>query len=192
MIWNAAGFFTGRPAVGGAGCRATSCCSPACSPTREAGAGLVLKLHFVSVYTFLTAAELWRERRKRLLRAGSRFWCRCFTAAAFCPIPLASLLPPTASRLRQWVGGRCSRLETISTSSAWLFIVLALARSGSFAFIGCRVDRRQDRLLNRPASWKGARILMVRQTLRGRPVSVLMFTSTIQVDQRPPWPRGGR
>jgi hypothetical protein len=38
----------------------------------------------VAAYTFLTAAELWRERRKALITAGRRCSCRCCMARSCC------------------------------------------------------------------------------------------------------------
>src|SRR5579864_6262234 len=71
MIWSAARLFHGRPIAWsgmflGAGLWVASCSVPmfANSPSLRVLASAVI----VAVYTFLIAAELWRERRKPLIR----------------------------------------------------------------------------------------------------------------------------
>src|SRR5438105_9841792 len=70
MIWNAARLFHGRPVLWGALAAGSATWLFACLFTDflEWGAArIVLSSMIVSAYTFLTAAELWRERRKHLL-----------------------------------------------------------------------------------------------------------------------------
>src|SRR3984885_12961809 len=71
MIWSAARLFHGRPVRWGAMCFgavvwAAACMLPAMPQTPAAR--IILSSIIVATYTFLIATELWRERRKSLIR----------------------------------------------------------------------------------------------------------------------------
>src|SRR6202161_1812866 len=71
MIWSAARLFHGRPVLWGSMCLGAvvwlaACFSPAFNDS--AASRLTLSSLIVATYTFRTAGELWRERRKSLLR----------------------------------------------------------------------------------------------------------------------------
>src|SRR3984885_10908256 len=71
MIWSAARLFHGRPVRWGAMCFGAvvwlgACMSPA-APATPADR-IVLSSIIVATYTFLIAGELWRERRKSVIR----------------------------------------------------------------------------------------------------------------------------
>src|SRR3979409_1580082 len=71
MIWSAARLFHGRPVLWGSMIAGGTVWFVACmfpEFVHSAMARIVLSSAIVSVYTFLTASELWRERRKHLLR----------------------------------------------------------------------------------------------------------------------------
>ena len=74
MIWNAARLFHGRPVLWGALAAGGIAWFIACMLpdfSEWAIGRIVLSSCIVSTYTFLTASELWRERRKTLLRTAS-------------------------------------------------------------------------------------------------------------------------
>src|SRR5262249_46851004 len=93
MIWSAARLFHGRPLLWGAMCTGaivwlTACMLP--DFAQWAMARIVISSLIVSTYTFLTAAELWRERRKTLLRRWPAIFVPILHGAVFLfPIPLA-------------------------------------------------------------------------------------------------------
>ena len=75
MIWSAARLFHGRPVLWGAMCAGAMVWLIGCLVPEFAQSLLtriLLSSMIVSAYTFLTAAELWRERRKTLRRRCSR------------------------------------------------------------------------------------------------------------------------
>src|SRR5712672_698131 len=97
MIWNAARLFHGRPVLWGALAAGATTWLIACMSTEfveSLPTRIVLSSLIISIYTFLTAMELWRERRKHLLRRWPAIFVPMLHGLVFlCPIPLASLLP---------------------------------------------------------------------------------------------------
>jgi diguanylate cyclase (GGDEF)-like protein len=141
-------------------------------------ARIALSSCIVAVYTFLTAAELWRERRKTLLRRWPAIFVPILHGAVFLfPIPLASLLPSdggVVSLASGWIA--IFTLETMLYVVGTAFIVLVLAKERTV-----RIHRdaaSTDELtgiLNRRAFFAAAQQLVARQAKKGEPVSVLMF-----------------
>jgi diguanylate cyclase (GGDEF)-like protein len=181
MIWNAARIFHGRPVLWGAMCAGAIAWLFACLfPDFVAWtlARIVLSSLIVSAYTFLTAAELWRERRKTLLRRWPAIFVPILHGAVFLfPIPLASLLPADGglvSLASGWIA--VFALETMLYVVGTAFIVLVLAKERSV-----RIHRdaastdEMTGLLNRRGFFAAAHQLVARQAMKGEPVSVLMF-----------------
>src|SRR6266849_5883694 len=181
MIWSAARIFYGRRVLWGtmfAGAIAwlVSCLFPEFAGW--AGARITLSSIVVSAYTFLTAAELWRERRKTLLRRWPAIFVPILHGAVFLlPIPLASLLPADrgiVSLASGWIA--LFALETMLYVVGTAFIVLVLAKEHTL-----RVQRDAaltDELtgaLNRRGFFAAAQQLLAQQARNGEPVSVLMF-----------------
>src|SRR5215831_1984503 len=97
MIWSAARLFHGRRVLWGAMCAGATVWLIGClipEFTQSVLARIMLSSVIVAAYTFLTAAELWRERRKTLLRRWPAIFVPILHGCVFLfPIPLASLLP---------------------------------------------------------------------------------------------------
>jgi diguanylate cyclase (GGDEF)-like protein len=181
MIWSAARIFHGRrilwaamfagAAVWLAGC---SIADIAQSPPSR----IVLSSLIVSSYTFLTAAELWRERRKTEVRRWSAIFVPILHGAVFLvPIPLASLLPTergVVSLAGSWIS--VFALEVMLYVVGAAFIVLVLAKERSL-----RVQRdaaltnELTGMLNRRGFFAAARQLLARHAKSRAPVSVLML-----------------
>jgi hypothetical protein len=86
MIWSAARIFHGRPVLWGTMTAGAMVWLGGCTMAdfaQSAPARIVLSSIIVSTYTFLTAAELWQERRKSVLQGCPRSSCRCCTAQSF-------------------------------------------------------------------------------------------------------------
>jgi diguanylate cyclase (GGDEF)-like protein len=181
MIWNAARLFHGRPVMWGwmfAGSIAwlAACLAP--EFVESALARIVLSSLIVASYTFLTAAELWHERRKTLLRRWPAIFVPMLHGAVFlAPIPLASLLPAEGgivSLASGWIA--IFALETMLYVVGTAFIVLVLAKEKSVRALrdAASVDDLTG-LLNRRGFFAAAHQLVRRQAKRQEPVSVLMF-----------------
>jgi len=97
MIWSAARLFHGRPVLWGAMFLGSVVWLAACMAPAFAyadAARLVVSSLIVAIYTFLTAAELWRERRKSLIRRWPAVFVPMLHGAIFfSPGALASLSP---------------------------------------------------------------------------------------------------
>src|SRR5205823_8240030 len=100
---------------------------------QSAAARIMLSSIVVSGYTFLTAAELWRERRKTLLRRWPAIFVPILHGAVFLfPIPLAGVLPAergVVSLASGWIA--VFALETMLYVVGTAFIVLVLTKERS-------------------------------------------------------------
>jgi diguanylate cyclase (GGDEF)-like protein len=181
MIWSAARIFHGRRVLLAAMSAGAIAWLIACMVPEFAywtTGRIVLNSLIVSAYTFLTAAELWRERRKSLLRRWPAIFVPIMHGAVFLlPIPLASLLPAErgiVTLASGWIA--VFALETMLYVVGTAFIVLVMAKERTV-----RIQRdaaSTDELtgiLNRRGFYVAAHQLVARQTKKGEPVSVLMF-----------------
>src|SRR5215510_519764 len=181
MIWSAARIFHGRPVLWGAMCAGAIIWLGAYLVPEFAqrpAVRMMLSSLIVATYIFLTAAELWRERRKTSLRRWPAIVVPIMHGAVFlAPIPLANL--------------RLSESGLVSVASGWMavfaletmlyvvgtaFIVLVLAKERTLRLQ--RDAASTDELtgiLNRRGFFAGAQQLLARQAKTHEPVSVLMF-----------------
>src|SRR4051794_7971610 len=90
MIWNAARVFHGRRVLWGAMATGATIWFLAClfdDFVHSASARIILSSLIVATYTFLTASELWRERRRTLLRRWPAIFVPMLHGMVFlCPI----------------------------------------------------------------------------------------------------------
>jgi diguanylate cyclase (GGDEF)-like protein len=179
MIWNAARLFQGRRLLWGAMLAGAITWLIACMFTAfvEAdGARIILSSLIVSSYTFLTARELWRERRKHLLQRWPAIFVPVLHGAIFLlPIPLASLLPDDRGMLASgWIA--VFALETMLYVVGAAFIVLVLAKERALRMHkAAALTDPMTGLFNRRGFLDSAKTLMARQLQCGEPISVLMF-----------------
>ena len=100
---------------------------------QSAIARIVLSSLIVASYTFLTAAELWSERRKSLIRRWPAIFVPILHGAVFLfPIPLASLLPSDggmASLASGWIAVFVLEVMLYMVGTAFIVLVLAKERS---------------------------------------------------------------
>jgi diguanylate cyclase (GGDEF)-like protein len=181
MIWSAARLFHGRPVLWGAMCAGAMVWLIGCLVPEFAQSLLtriLLSSMIVSAYTFLTAAELWRERRKTLLRRWPAIFVPLLHGAVFLfPIPLAGLLPSdggVVSLASGWVA--IFTLETMLYVVGTAFIVLVLAKERTVRIHkdAALIDELTA-IPNRRAFFAAAEDLIARQAKKHEPVSVLMF-----------------
>jgi diguanylate cyclase (GGDEF)-like protein len=181
MIWSAARIFHGRPVLWVAMCAGAIAWAVACLVPEFAHltlARIVLSSLIVSAYTFLTAAELWRERRKTLLRRWPAIFVPILHGAVFLfPIPLASLLPAErgiVTLASGWIAVFALETMLYVVGTAFIVLVLAKERTVRIQRDAASIDDLTG-LLNRRGFFAAAHQLVARQAKRGEPVSVLMF-----------------
>jgi diguanylate cyclase (GGDEF)-like protein len=181
MIWSAARLFHGRDVLWGAMVAGATVWLLACmipeflqsAPTR-----IVLSSLIVAAYTSLTAAELWRERRKRLLRRWPAIFVPILHGAVFlCPIPLASVLPDDngiVALTSSWIAVFALEVMLYVVGTAFIVLVLSKERAVRIQKDAASTDDLTG-VPNRRGFLEAARLLSVRETQKGLPVSVLVF-----------------
>lgn len=181
MIWSAARLFHGRRVLwvwmlAGAAVWLAACFYP--DFAHWTVARIVLSCLIISTYTFLTAAELWRERRKTLMRRWPAIFVPILHGAVFLfPIPLASLLPSEGgmvSLATGWIAVFGLEVMLYVVGTAFIVLVLAKERSVRVLRDAASTDELTG-LLNRRGFFGAAHELVHRQARRQEPVSVLMF-----------------
>jgi diguanylate cyclase (GGDEF)-like protein len=139
---------------------------------------IVLSALIVATYTFLTAFELWRERRKSQIRRWIGIFVPILHGSIFLvPIPLASLMPPEnglVSLTSGWIA--IFAIEALLYAVGMAFIVLVLAQD---RVVHVHKTAAETDLLtgvfNRRAFLAGANKLMTTQSKRRGQVGVLLF-----------------
>ncbi len=181
MIWSAARIFHGRPVLWGAMVAGAVVWLAAClipEFIESVKARIVLSSIVVSSYTFLAAAELWRERRKRL----SRYWPAILVPVLhglifLCPIPLAGALQADDGMVilaDGWVAVLVLEVMLYVVGSAFIVLVLSKERTVRIHRNAASTDDLTG-LLNRRGFVCAARLLIDRCKQKRDPVSVLVF-----------------
>jgi diguanylate cyclase (GGDEF)-like protein len=141
-------------------------------------ARIALSSIIVSVYTFLTARELWRERRKTFLRRWPAILVPLLHGMVFlCPIPLASFLPTENGMViltTGWVAVFMLEITLYVVGTAFILLVLSKERSVRIHRDAASTDDLTG-LLNRRGFVAAARKLIERNDKKSEPVSVLVF-----------------
>ncbi|HEV3370931.1 MAG TPA: GGDEF domain-containing protein [Xanthobacteraceae bacterium] len=180
-MWNAARVFHGRPVLASALTGGAAIWLLACAFTDFAqwpAVRIVLSSVIVASYTFATAAELWRERRKTLRRRWPAIFVPMLHGAVFLfPIPLASLLPADRGIMTLstgWVA--LFVLETLlyAVGTAFIVLVLATERSMRIHRDAAMTDELTG-LLNRRGVLQAAQQMIMQQARKREPISALMF-----------------
>jgi diguanylate cyclase (GGDEF)-like protein len=181
MIWSAARIFHGRPVLWGSMCLGavvwlTSCFSPAFM--ESAASRLVVSSLIVTTYTFLTAAELWRERRKSVIRCWPAVFVPMLHGAIFLfPVVLAGLsIDGIGGRSlgTGWVAVYAIEVVLYVVGAAFIVLVLAKDRTVRQYKLAAATDPLTE-LLNRRGFFEAAREMMSGRRASKEPVSVLAF-----------------
>src|SRR4051812_8819241 len=131
MIWNAARLFHGRSIfwtalAAGPVVWLLACINPQFSASLAAR--IVLSSVIISIYTYLSAMELWRERRRNLRRHWPAILVPILHGAVFlAPIPLASVLPDdqgAGSAASGWIAVFALEVMLYLVGSAFMVLVL--------------------------------------------------------------------
>jgi diguanylate cyclase (GGDEF)-like protein len=122
--------------------------------------------------------ELWRERRKNLLRRWPAIFVPMLHGAVFlAPIPLASVLPDDrgiVSLASGWIAVFALEVMLYIVGTAFIVLVLAKERTVRVLRDAASTDELTG-LLNRRGFLNAAELLVARQAQKRQPVSVLMF-----------------
>jgi diguanylate cyclase (GGDEF)-like protein len=180
-MWNAARVFHGRPVLVSALIGGAATWLLACTFTdlpQWPGARVVLSSVIVAGYTFATAAELWRERRKTLRRRWMALFVPMLHGAVFLfPIPLASLLPEDRGIVTLssgWVALFVLETMLYAVGTAFIVLVLATERTVRIHKDAAMTDELTG-LLNRRGVLQAAQGLITQQAHKGESISALMF-----------------
>jgi diguanylate cyclase (GGDEF)-like protein len=180
-MWNAARVFHGRPALMSALIGGAATWLFACTFTDFAqwpAARIVLSSAIVAGYAFVTAAELWRERRKTLRRRWPAIFVPMLHAAVFLfPIPFASMLPAdrgTVALSSGWIALFVLEMMLYAVGTAFIVLVLAAERTMRIHKTAALTDELTG-LLNRSGVLQAAQELIAQQARKGESVSALMF-----------------
>jgi diguanylate cyclase (GGDEF)-like protein len=179
MIWSAARLFHGRSISWGgmflgAGFWVASCSVPLFADS--AALRVLASSLIIATYTFLIAAELWRERRKPLIRRWPAVFVPMLHGAIFLfPMALASLSLDVGGRVgKGWVA--MFGIEVVLYVVGAAFIVLVLAKDRAVrAYKAAAATDALTGLLNRRGFFEAARTMMAGNQAAIAPVSALAF-----------------
>jgi diguanylate cyclase (GGDEF)-like protein len=176
MIWSAARVFHGRPVRWGAMCFGatvwlTACIVPAFPHFPPAR--IILSSLIVATYTFMIATELWRERRKALIRRWPAIFVPMLHGAIFLfPVALASL--GVRSLATGWTAVFAIEVVLYVVGAAFIVLVLAKDRTVNRYKTAAETDPLTT-LLNRRGFFAAAGALMAASKPKSKPVSLLAF-----------------
>jgi diguanylate cyclase (GGDEF)-like protein len=178
MIWSAARLFHGRRIswsgmLLGSGAWLAASALPAFSGS--AACRVIASALIVATYTFLTASELWRERRKPLLRRWPAIFVPMLHGAVFLfPMALATLsLDLNGARAASgWVALFATEVVLYVVGAAFIVLVLAKDRAVR-AYKAASVTDPLSGLLNRRGFFEAAAAKMQDCKVAKRPISVL-------------------
>lgn len=130
----------------------------------------------VAIYTFLIAAELWRERRKPLIRRWPAVFVPMLHGAIFLfPMALASLsLDVGGSVGKGWVAMFGIEVLLYVVGAAFIVLMLAKDRAVRAYKVAAATDSLTG-LFNRRGFFDAARTMMAENQETMAPVSVLAF-----------------
>ncbi len=181
MIWSGARVFHGRPVLWvamlfGAVFWLTACFVPAF--TAAAASRIVVSSLIVAGYTFLTASELRRERRKSLLRRWPALFVPMLHGAIFLfPVALATFAPGgdgSHGVARGWIAVFAIEIVLYVVGTAFVVLILAKDRTVHLYKTAATTDPLTG-LLNRRGFFEAVDMIMARSRNRNAPVNVLGF-----------------
>ena len=181
MVWNAARLFHDRPIIwpamfAGAAVWMIACTTVLFPPTGASRA--VLASLIVSVYVVLAAAELWRERRKSLIRRWPALFVPALHGAVFLfPIPLAGLLPQQDALVTfaaGWLSVFVLELLLYAVGAAFIVLVLTKERTLRSHKTAALTDPLTG-LFNRRGLVEVTRDVTHTSGRGSRPITVLVF-----------------
>jgi diguanylate cyclase (GGDEF)-like protein len=180
MIWSAARVFHGRPVLWGSMCLgAVVWLAAYWSPAfiESAASRLVVSSMIVAGYTFLTATELWRERRQAVRRQWPAVLVPILHGMVFLfPVGLAALSQGNGmlNLGTGWVAVYAIEVVLYVVGAAFVVLVLAKDRTVHHYKMVAATDPLTD-VLNRRGFFEACVEIMGNRRLSKEPVSVLAF-----------------
>jgi diguanylate cyclase (GGDEF)-like protein len=179
MIWSAARLFHGQPVLWpamffGAAFWLIACKSPAFAGS--AASSILVSSLIVAGYTFMTATELWRERRKSLIRRWPAMFVPILHGSIFLmPVALATLTNDGSHRpATGWVAVFAIEIVLYVVGTAFIILTLTKDRAVRFYKTAAVTDPLTT-LLNRRGFFEAAGALAKSSQRCEAPVSVLAF-----------------
>ena len=181
MTWNAARIFHARPVLwpamlAGAAIWLAACTLPAFPSTGVSR--FVLASAIVAVYSFLTAAELWRERRRSLIGRPALFAPALHGVVFLFPIAIATLVPEKSGLITlatAWLAVFVLEMLLYAVGTAFLVLVLAKERTLRAHKSAALTDPLTG-LFNRRGLVEAARELVEKHARKaGKPIAMLAF-----------------
>jgi diguanylate cyclase (GGDEF)-like protein len=177
MIWTAARAFHGRDVRWGAMCFGAvtwTAADMSHAMPHTPAVRIMLGSVIVAIYTFMIAAELWRERRKSLIRRWPALFVPMLHGAIFLfPVALASL--GVRSLATGWIAVFAIEVTLYVVGAAFIVLVLAKDRTVSRYKRAAETDPLTG-LFNRRGFFGAAAVLMTANRRKKlAPVSVLAF-----------------
>ena len=180
MIWSGARQFHGLPVqwpamLFGAAFWLIACFVPAFA--MSAASRIVVCAIIVAAYTFLTAAELRRERRRSLIRRWPAIFVPMLHGAIFLfPVALATLSADDGlhSVARGWIAVFAIEILLYVVGTAFIVLILAKDHTVHLYKTAATTDPLTG-LLNRRGFFEAAGLVMGRNRKSAAPVSVLAF-----------------
>jgi diguanylate cyclase (GGDEF)-like protein len=180
MIWSAARVFHGRPVLWGSMCLGAIVWLAAYwSPAfiESAASRLVVSSMIVAGYTFLTATELWRERRKAVRQQWPAIFVPILHGMVFLfPVGLAALSQGSGmlNLGTGWVAVYAIEVVLYVVGAAFVVLVLAKDRTVRHYKMVAATDSLTD-VLNRRGFFEACVEIMGNRRRNKEPVSVLAF-----------------
>jgi len=176
MIWSAARLFHGRPVLWlpmglGAGVWLAACSIP--SFTQSPETRVLLSSLIVASYTFLIAIELWRERRKALIRSWPAVFVPMLHGVVFL-LPVAVKTLGIGNLGIIWVDVFALEVMFYVVGAAFIVMLLAKERTVRIYKAAAATDSLTG-ILNRRGFFEAADAMMARYRPSGEPVSVIAF-----------------
>jgi diguanylate cyclase (GGDEF)-like protein len=177
MIWSGARLFHGRPVrwfamLFGAGFWLIACFIPAFAVS--AASRIMVSSLIVASYTFLTASELRRERRKSLIRRWPALFVPMLHGAIFLFPVAAATIGGNHGVARSWIAVFAIEIVLYVVGTAFVVLILAKDRTVHLYKTAATTDPLTG-LLNRRGFFEAVDIVMRRSRSRMAPVNVLGF-----------------
>ncbi|HZS63314.1 MAG TPA: GGDEF domain-containing protein [Xanthobacteraceae bacterium] len=176
MVWNGARLFQGqrsRPLATAAGGIAwfVACQFPIFA--QSTGNRIILSSVILSAYAFLTARELWRERRNRRRARWAAVFVPLLHAVVFLP-PIALTLMQGAPLSDSWMAAFTLEMLVYSVGTAFIVLVMTKERAERMHKTAAATDTLTG-VLNRRGFLEKTQALIARRPLRSKRVTALMF-----------------